>query len=211
MKIVTPTGLRELTGQALREILTRYTEIRLDIGCGDGAFPLRTAISNPSCCIIGMDTEWTKLVETAKRAARKKVGPNLIFVASGIETPPPELHGCATHGTLNYPWGSLLLGLVSPSPGTLTALAGLFAPGATIETFINYSVFTAPHQVEKLSLPTLTIDYIQTILAPAYLLAGLKIDTFRFYDGPAKYRTTWGSRLTKGSGRETLEMNIRRV
>ena len=80
------------------------------------------------------------MAEASRRAARPagRGGlPNALFVVTGIETPPPELAGLADTVTVDFPWGSLLRGLVGLDARATAGLGGLVRPGGRVETLVS--------------------------------------------------------------------------
>ena len=112
--------------------------------------------------------------------------------------------------TINYPWGSLLQALVAPNREVLKGIAQLAKPGASLTILINISVFESPEYCQKLGLPELTLERAKTTLPWDYREAGIDIKSVKILDQGSPRSTTlgsttWGQKLTKGSGsRKTL-------
>lgn len=131
--------------------------------------------------------------------------PNALFVWASVESLPAELLGIAHEITINYPWGSLLKALITPEMEVLRGIAQLARPGVSLAILINYSVFEDADYRQKLSLPDLTLERAKTTLSRDYREAGLEVKSVKLLDGVAPHTTTWGLKLTKGSGsRKTL-------
>jgi len=203
-----------LGAAALAERRTEHDSTLLDVGTGDGRFPLRHAREHPRTLCVGLDAVSDNLEPSASRAARKPArggAPNLLFVIASLEDPPAELGGFADRLTVLYPWSALLRGLVAPDPRMLDSLVMLAAPGARIDLLLNSSVFEQAGYAERLELPALDEPYLERVLVPAYRTAGIHVESYRWLrDEEPPYRTTWGQRLTRSSQRETLEICARR-
>jgi 16S rRNA (adenine(1408)-N(1))-methyltransferase len=61
----------------------------------------------------------------------------VLFVIANASALPSALAGLAAQITINFPWGSLLRGLVEGEPALLTGLHALARPGAVLETRLN--------------------------------------------------------------------------
>jgi 16S rRNA (adenine(1408)-N(1))-methyltransferase len=111
----------------------------IDAGTGDGRAVLSAAAREPETLVLGFDSSAVSMVEASRRAARpaRKGGlPNAGFVLAGAETPPPELAGSAALVTVQFPWGSLLRGVVGRDEVVAAGLASLVAAGGAIELLV---------------------------------------------------------------------------
>lgn len=104
----------------------------LDLGTGDGRYVRHLAGQHPGWFVIGLDACRENLRVSSRRAS-----PNTLFVIAAAEKLPHELHGLASHLTINFPWGSLLEGLLEPHAALLDGLAWLAARGASLEVRLN--------------------------------------------------------------------------
>jgi 16S rRNA (adenine(1408)-N(1))-methyltransferase len=112
--------------------IARYSNILVDLGTGDGRFARHTAQAHPDWLVIGVDACREQLHTNPRRAL-----PNLLFVIANAYTLPPELFGLATRLTINFPWGSLLAGLVAGDRSLLSGIRALVQPGATVDVALN--------------------------------------------------------------------------
>lgn len=130
---------------------------------------------------------------------------NALFVWASIKDLPPELYGIASEITINYPWGSLLHALVEPNSVILKNIAQLAHPEASLRILINISVFEDQAYCQKLGLPELSLERAHNHLVPCYRDVGIDVKRIQILDQNIPHRTTWGQKLTKGSGsRRTL-------
>jgi len=116
----------------LSERLADYQQITLDLGTGDGQFVRHMAERQPETFFIGMDACRENL-----RANSQRKLPNALFVIAAAQALPFELHGLAQRVTINFPWGSLLAGLLNADPGLLTGLNAVTRPGAGLLIHLN--------------------------------------------------------------------------
>ncbi len=113
----------------LRARETGYTLI--DLGAGDGRFVAQMARTHPDCLAIGIDACRENLIELSRRAPE-----NALFLAANALALPAELAGIAMRLTINFPWGSLLAGLLDDL-AFVERLAALARPGAMLEVIVN--------------------------------------------------------------------------
>ncbi len=110
------------------------------MGTGDGGAVLRTAARDPGALVIGLDAVAGPMAEASRRAARPVARgglPNALFVVAGIEAPPPELAGLADLVTVEFPWGSLLRGILGVDPRAMNGLGALVQPSGRIEALVS--------------------------------------------------------------------------
>ncbi|MGH2551501.1 MAG: hypothetical protein ACRDHN_19105, partial [Thermomicrobiales bacterium] len=94
-----------------------YREVLIDLGTGDGAYVRHVAIREPSTAVLGIDTCGTNALESARRSPE-----NARFVVLDALSLPAELTELASGITINFPWGSLLRGLLVGDGRLLAAL-----------------------------------------------------------------------------------------
>ncbi len=199
----------EISDDELRTLAGQYGEVLLDLGTGDGLFVYRQALAHPATLCVGVDPVGEAMAKTSGRAGRKAArggAPNALFVVAAVEDLPAGLAGVADRVTINYPWGSLLRGLVEPDPGILSRLRAVLRPRARLVLLLNYHVFADREYVERLGLPALDEEHVASRMAPAFAESGLPLRSSGFVDGEPPHRTSWGQRLVKGSGRRTLRI-----
>lgn len=125
---------RWMEGADLRARLGGYTRVLIDLGTGDGRFVLDSARRSPELFAIGIDACRENLLD-----ASRKLAPNALFVIANAAGLPAELDGLAGQVTINFPWGSLLSGLLTADPGLLESLRRVMQPGASLSVRLNAS------------------------------------------------------------------------
>jgi 16S rRNA (adenine(1408)-N(1))-methyltransferase len=118
--------------------LRPYSCIWIDIGTGDGRYVHHIAHARPDWFVLGIDACRENL-----RAASRQLPDNALYLIANACALPGELYGVATHLTINFPWGSLLAGLLSGEPSLLKGVAAIARPGACIDVRLNRSALTA--------------------------------------------------------------------
>ena len=131
-----------------------------------------------------------------------------MYVIAAVEALPPALEGRAHEIYINFPWGSLLEGLLLGAGQTLDNLARLAAPGAALHVLINLSLYDPPpRRVQR--LPALEPAYIDGPLRAAWARAGIMLEE-RELVGAEELRQ-WPSRWAKhlAAGREGRACRLR--
>jgi 16S rRNA (adenine(1408)-N(1))-methyltransferase len=189
--------------------MAEYRDVHVDLGTGDGKFVLRAARDEPDVMHIGVDALEEPMAASIRRAASKPARggvANARFMVADAVRPPASLAGRAGLVTVNYPWGSLLRVVAAPEPSALAAVVGLLRPGGRLIALLNASAADDSAYAEKLELPPLDGEHVDGSLVPGWRDAGLDEIEWRVLapgeDPP--HRTTWGQRLVRGSGRETV-------
>jgi 16S rRNA (adenine(1408)-N(1))-methyltransferase len=166
-----------------------YRGILIDIGTGDGRYVRNVARESPSWFAIGIDACRENL-----RGVSRDVPGNALFIIANALTLPRELHGLATRITINFPWGSLLAGLLDGNPAFFEGLVTLAQPGATLEIRLNQSALAeAGYALEAGAMR------IERMLREE----GFHIRQSAALDAGALrlYPTTWAKRLAYGRDR----------
>jgi 16S rRNA (adenine(1408)-N(1))-methyltransferase len=112
--------------------------VHVDLGTGDGRYALQIARKHPDTAVIGLDTCLDHL-----RAAPKRHPANLRFVMHDAADCPPAMLPVANTVTVNFPYGSLLRGLVAGNPALLARLDALLGRGSALEVRMNTSALIA--------------------------------------------------------------------
>jgi 16S rRNA (adenine(1408)-N(1))-methyltransferase len=132
MEIIRGKRTSFIDASELAERLVGYDSMHIDIGTGDGRFIDHSAYAHPESFFIGIDACRENL-----RAASRRTPVNALFVIANAKEIPHELHGVAAHITINFPWGSLLEGLLANDPALLDGLAMVARPDASLEVRLN--------------------------------------------------------------------------
>ncbi len=87
----------------------------------------------------------------------------------------------------------------------LKGISQLARPGALLTILINISVFENHDYCQKLGLPQFDIEKAKPRLVSRYREVGIDLKRVQVLDQNVPHQTTWGQKLTKGSGsRRTL-------
>jgi 16S rRNA (adenine(1408)-N(1))-methyltransferase len=115
-----------------------FDRVHVDLGTGDGAYALHIARSDPGTAVFGLDTNLDHL-----RGSRKRHPHNLRFVASDVLRFPVDTIPVAGLVTINFPYGSILRGLVEADSGLLARLDHLMGTNGRLDIRVNASALTA--------------------------------------------------------------------
>jgi 16S rRNA (adenine(1408)-N(1))-methyltransferase len=123
---------REMDLNELQERLANYNRIMLDLGTGDGRYVHSLAERFPDDFIIGVDS----CRENLHEYSRAKL-PNMLFVISNARNLPCELNGLVSHISVNFPWGSLLDGLLTADISLMRGLERLSTSTTSMHVRLN--------------------------------------------------------------------------
>jgi 16S rRNA (adenine(1408)-N(1))-methyltransferase len=180
----------------------------VDIGAGDGRFVYEGARADPSTLYVAVDPDTETLAGYAYRASRKPARggvDNAVFVVAAVEALPDELRGLASRVRVNFPWGSLLRGLLEPKPDILRGMASLLrGSDGVIEVIMSYDPEHDTSAFAGEPLPPLDAEYLTRTLAPAYEAAGIEVREQRrlTQDEALAVPSTWGRRLLHARPRD---------
>jgi 16S rRNA (adenine(1408)-N(1))-methyltransferase len=178
----------------------------IDIGTGDGRFVYQCARQHPENFYIGIDANPSALEKISEKIHRRpsKGGlPNVLFVQAAVESLPSELDGAADEVHIHFPWGSLLRAVATGDEAVLNGLRRICAEGGWLEVVIGLDPERDRSEIDRLSLPPLTSQYIETVLVPHYRSAGFNVQEHGVLlpsEWP-KLQTTWAQRLRGRAGR----------
>ncbi len=132
MEIIRGKHASFLDASGLAERLSGTHMVHIDIGTGDGRFVQHVAQADSSRFVIGIDACRENLQDVSRRAPA-----NALFVIANAQALPEELSALASHISINFPWGSLLAGLLSADEGLLHGLARIGQPNARLDVRLN--------------------------------------------------------------------------
>jgi 16S rRNA (adenine(1408)-N(1))-methyltransferase len=112
--------------------LASYPHVLLDLGTGDGRFVRSIATSCPATFAIGIDACRENL-----RATSRGAPPNALYLIANALALPQELDGAATQVTINFPWGSLLAGLLAGEPALMRRITAVVRHDAHLDVRLN--------------------------------------------------------------------------
>ena len=133
------------------------------------------------------------MIASSRRADAKAARggrPNALFLVAAAETLPTELSGIAGGVTVNFPWGSLLRGVLAQDMPILAGLGRLLGPNGRLEAMVSAVAR------DGLTLPG------DSDLRAGYRVAGLDLSQYRQATTQeiAERPTSWARRL--GAGRD---------
>jgi hypothetical protein len=168
--------------------------ILIDIGTGDGRFVRETATTHPEWLVLGVDACRENL-----RAASRQAPENALYLIANALELPAELHGLAHHLTINFPWGSLLSGLLQTGDGLVYELARIMQPNASIVIRVNAGALEEQNATLEAGVGT-----IRSSLAGA----GFQFASMTPLDAGSlrAIPTTWAKRLAFGRDPRAVEL-----
>jgi 16S rRNA (adenine(1408)-N(1))-methyltransferase len=183
----------------------------IDLGAGDGRAVMGRARAEPDALVVGVDANATAMARASRRAARPAPRgglPNALFVVAAAERLPAELLGIADELTINFPWGSLLRGVLALDEAVASGIASLLRRGAVATAVVS---ITARDGLAPASLDEPGED---DALAARWACHGLRLATVTraSADELAATGSSWARRLGAGatSGRPAWKIRLRR-
>lgn len=179
---------------ALAAWCARFARIHLDLGTGDAAFALRLARQQPDLGVIGVDTCLDHV-----RVHRRRHPANLVLLRCDAAALPAALDGRIASITINFPFGSLLNGLLDGDDRLLARLATVLTSDGRIELRLN---------VSALRTAGATLDQAEHALRVACQRLGCGEVQCQRLDAAAlrRFPSTWAKRT--GSGREAAAVEV---
>ena len=174
----------------------------VDLGTGDGRHVLAIAAAQPDTLSIGVDANAAAMADSSRRASRGRTAlPNALFAVAAAERPPEALHGLAGSLTVNFPWGSLLRGMLGEDDAVLTGVARLMAPGADGAVLLSV--------LPRDGMPPVPA---RASLATVYERHGLELVEMRpaTAEEVAASGSSWAKRLRAGRDRPVTLLRLRR-
>jgi putative methyltransferase len=164
-----------------------YGDVLIDIGTGDGRYVLHVARTRPNWFALGVDA----CRENLSKASRK-APPNALYVIANALALPSELRGMASKVTINFPWGTLLTGLLDGEPILLEGLLAIARPGAALEIKLNAGALSEAGY----TLESGGAQVRQALYEGGFAVVG----DLQWLDGRGLRRcqTTWAKRLAYG-------------
>ncbi|MFL5775779.1 MAG: methyltransferase domain-containing protein [Chloroflexota bacterium] len=184
----------------------------VDLGTGDGRAVLDRARSGPGSLVIGIDANAAAMADASRRASRSvsKGGvANAVFVVGSAERLAAELEGVADELTVNFPWGSLLRGVLALDGAAAAAagIASLLAPDGTATAILSIE------ERDRLDLPSLDASGQPEELRERWRRYGLALCQLRPATATEIDATgsTWARRLRAGRERAAWRLELRRA
>jgi 16S rRNA (adenine(1408)-N(1))-methyltransferase len=175
--------------------------VAVDLGTGDGRHVLTAAERQPDTLSVGLDANAAAMADSSRRASRGRTAlPNALFAVAAAERPPEALHALAGSLTVNFPWGSLLRGLLGEDDAVLAGVTRLMAPGA--DGVVLLSV------VPRDGMPQVPA---RASLGLAYERHGIELVDMRAATAEevAESGSSWAKRLRAGRDRPVTLLRLR--
>ena len=174
----------------------------MDVGAGDGGFVLHRARTEPTTFAIAIDASPDALASGAWRAKRARIT-NAAFLVESAERLPRELAHIADEVVVQFPWGSLLHGVLDGSSSVLGPIAGLMKVRAELRVLAS--------AMDRDGVGEVTPSVIASRCA-MYAEYGLHLLEVKWASGAivAESRSAWAKRLAVGRERRAVVARYRR-
>jgi 16S rRNA (adenine(1408)-N(1))-methyltransferase len=189
----------DLDGNGLRDRLANYDRVTLDLGTGDGRFVRSLAERHPERFVVGVDA----CRENLREHSRTNL-PNMLFVIASAQALPCEFEGLFSQVTINFPWGSLLKGLLACAPDLMRGLASVSCRSAKLQIHLNGDALaeTGSNLDDGAGIIYENLSQYGWDLKPCHLMDQ---DTLQ------KFPTTWARRLAHGRNPKAMILSGRRA
>jgi 16S rRNA (adenine(1408)-N(1))-methyltransferase len=183
-----------LDAAAVAERIHGYDTVHIDIGTGDGRYVQHMAQAYPNDFVIGIDACRENL-----QAVSRRTRDNTLFVIANAEALPSELDGLAARITINFPWGSLLEGLLADEVGLLSGLRMMARPEATVDVRLNGGALAeAGWEFEA------GAKRVQTVLAANGF--AMRVSQAMAISELKSFPTTWAKRIAFGRDPRAVQL-----
>jgi 16S rRNA (adenine(1408)-N(1))-methyltransferase len=144
-----------------------------------------------------------KISEKIHRRPAKGGLPNVLFLQAAVEDLPSELDGVADEVHVHFPWGSLLGAVATGNEAVLRNLRQICSVDALLEILIGFDPVRDVSELKRLEILSLSLDYIDSFLAPRYEQSGFAIIERGVLPQTdwANVQTSWARRLKGRAGR----------
>lgn len=186
---------------------SEFAHVVVDLGCGDGRFVYKNALTDPNHLFIGIDPAIKQADEYAKKINRHKVK-NAAFMSGSFELLPKEVLRLADKLYVTLPWGTLLRAIVRPTPQTVTTLKFLLKPTAELELLFGYNPKLELSQTTRLDLPVMDSNYVASEIVPVFEQNGFKLKEFKTVSGNElkNVESNWGKRISATENRQIFKL-----
>jgi 16S rRNA (adenine(1408)-N(1))-methyltransferase len=171
----------------------------IDVGTGDGRYPLLVARTRADTFVIGIDPATEALAHAARRVARDRT-PNLALLVGSVEAIADDLAGIADDARVHFPWGSLLRGLIGQDDLVLGALARLLRPGGSLTVLLSVLPRDGGEELTTTDLELVAGRFEERGLLVSEIRALTRADV-------RAGASSWGKRLDAGGARPGLYLH----
>jgi predicted RNA methylase len=176
----------ELDFSGLKDRLTNYDRIILDLGTGDGRYARTLAREHSDWFIVGVDSCRENLREHSQTKLQ-----NLLFIIASAQKLPNEFDGFVSHITINFPWGSLLESLLAGDPMLMRGLESVSRSTTSLELRLNGGALAEAGTSLEAGVKTIHNNLLQ---AGWHVKTPVTMDASSLKDFPS----TWSKRLAFG-------------
>lgn len=192
-----------------------YQKTIADLGAGEAKQTLRLARSNPENSYYAIEPNQSSYSDTEKKASKKesKGGvQNIKFINSSIEQITDELFDTFDEIQVNFPWGSLLEGVIIPTEDVIENIVKIAKDGCKLIITTTYDdKFEKDFKTER-NLPEISFQYIDENLRKSYEAFGIEIEMIKVLSSLEKKEidSPWGKKILSTRDREvyTIEAII---
>jgi len=207
MRQVIGNKQKEINMGEIKNLISNYPTVELDLGTGDGRFVYKKALINSDVFYIGTDSSEKQIQIYSRKAVRKKLT-NILFAVGSIENLPKELESIGDKIYINLPWGTLLEFVVKPTKEGVIKLSKLLKDKGKIEITFGYAPEFEPSETERLRLPLIGDGLIEESIIPIFESCGFKSEGYSKLSKEElkDIETTWAKKLKFRKDRDIYKM-----
>jgi 16S rRNA (adenine(1408)-N(1))-methyltransferase len=131
-----------------------------------------------------------------------------MFVQAAVESLPEELEGIASEVTVQFPWGSLLRGVLGADKVVMGNLRQLCSPLARLFVTVGLDPERDRFEWERLEMPRTSLDEVETVLAKRYSEIGFGIVRAEELSATdlSQLQSSWARRIHRSPSRSFLRI-----
>lgn len=196
--------------QTLKNLISNFQSIHVDIGTGDGKYIYRQALKNPNVYFIGIDNVKKNLEKFSAKILRKYRNntSNVLFIISSLEAIPYDINNIADRITIYLPWGILLEAIVRPLEEILKYVVIIAKNRSFFEFIITYSHIYEENEMRKRGLPNIELNYFCEGYQKKLRSIGLVLTKISILsnDQLKQIESSWAKKLAFGRPRQFFKL-----
>lgn len=195
----------------LEKMMSVFDKTIVDLGTGDGRFVYKNAKNNPQHLYIGIDPSEKLLQEYSKKSNKDRLK-NTLFIRASVEMIPGELKAVADELYINFPWGSLLGGIVNTKKRVIRNIVFMLSEQSKLTIVFGYSPNAEPSETDRLNLEKINRDAIKMEVVPELEKRGLELVKLEELEKEelGNIESTWGKKLEFGQDRPVFRLVLKK-
>jgi len=205
-------GRRLTTIDKINEIIKGYETVEVDLGTGSGKFIYRLAKLHRDKFFIGIDSAAERMIESSRKCIRKPTKGglnNILFLIEAAETLSDLLTGISNRTYINFPWGSLLEGLIKCDDTILQNIIKIACPPKSyLEILFTYSLLYEEQEIIRRGLDILSYEYLSGQWKSNMCQHGIIVTSVQVFSNKniKNMNSEWAKKLGYGRKRDVFKV-----